>query len=270
MNRTGLPCPFSGCGSSDAFSWHTEKQVGKCFSCDESYPQKGMVLHSWAAQEYPLKDNKNMTVDDMIPNFPKMLPDNTRSEGLVYKEFRGISPATMEFFGVKTNDLKQVYPYPNGTNKVRMLPKDFSRNAGFKADSLFGSNLFPVGSARKVTVCEGELDAMSAHQMLSGGGYINPVVSLPSASPNGKLWGNVSAYLDSFDQIILSVDNDDAGREVAEVLFDLFPEKVHIMDHGIHKDANDFLLANAGKAYKSAWWSAKKYSPAGFTAGAED
>jgi hypothetical protein len=270
MNRTGLPCPFSGCGSSDAFSWHTEKQVGKCFSCDESYPQKGMVLHNWAAQEYPLKDNKNMAVDDMIPNSPKMAPDNTPSEGLVYKEFRGISPATMEFFGVKTNDLKQIYPYPNGTNKVRMLPKNFDYNKGFKADSLFGSNLFPVGCARKITVCEGELDAMSAHQMLSGGGYINPVVSLPSASPNGNLWENVTPYLESFDQIILSTDNDKRGREVAEVMFDLFPDKVHIMDHGIHKDANDFLLANAGKAYKSAWWSAKKYSPAGFTAGAED
>jgi len=270
MNKSGLPCPFSGCGSSDAFSWETEKQVGKCFSCNESYPQKGMVLHSWAAQEYPLKDNKSMTVDDMVSRSKPMSRDDTPSDGLVYKEFRGISTSTMEFFKVKTNDVKQVYPYPNGTNKVRMLPKDFSRNGGFKADSLFGSNLFPVGCARKVTVCEGELDAMSAHQMLSGGGYINPVVSLPSASPNGKLWGNVSAYLDSFDQIILSVDNDDAGREVAEVLFDLFPDKVHIMDHGIHKDANDFLLASAGRAYKSAWWSAKKYSPAGFTAGAED
>ena len=268
MNKSGLPCPFSGCGSSDAFSWHTEKRVGKCFSCERSYPHKGMTLESWAAEKYPLKDKYKM--DDMALKSQQVFPDTTPSDGMVYKEFRGISASTMEFFGVKTNDSKQVYPYPNGTNKVRVLPKDFSRNAGFKADSLFGSNLFPVGCAQKVTVCEGELDAMSAHQMLSGGGYTNPVVSLPSASPNGKLWGSVKDYLDSFKQIILSVDNDDKGREVAEVLFDLFPDKVYIMDHGIHKDANDFLLAKEGKAYKNAWWSAKKYSPAGFTAGVED
>jgi replicative DNA helicase len=80
----------------------------------------------------------------------------------------------------------------------------------------------------------------------------------------------VSSYLDSFDQIILSTDNDDVGRQVAEVLFDLFPSKVYIMDHGKYKDANDFLQAKDGKAYKSSWWSAKRYSPAGFTAGAED
>ena len=267
MNKSGLPCPFTDCGSSDAFSYHTDKRVGKCFSCDRSYPHKGMMLLDWASEKYPLEDKyKNM--DDM--QLKTQRSDNTPSDGLIYQPFRGISASTMEFFGVKTNDTKQVYPYPNGTSKVRILPKDFSRNGGFKSDSLFGQNLFPVGCSRKVTVCEGELDAMSAHQMLSGGGYINPVVSLPSSSPSGKLWGNVSAYLDSFDQVILSTDNDAAGREVAEILFDLFPSKVYIMDHGKYKDANDFLQDKAAKAYKSAWWSAKRYSPAGFTAGAED
>ena len=267
------PCPFTGCGSSDAFSCETEKQIGKCFSCDTGYPSKGMVCEDWAAEKYPLKNDRKK-MDDMTlrssNNDMFTVVDNTNSDGLEYKPYRGISAATMEFFGVKTNDHKQVYPYPNGTNKVRVLPKDFSKTSGFKADSLFGSNLFPVNSSKMITICEGELDAMSAHQMLSGGGYTNPVVSLPSASPNGKLWENVSVYLDSFDKIILSVDNDKRGREVAEVLFDLFPSKVFIMDHGAHKDANDFLMANQGRAYKSAWWGAKKYSPAGFTAGAEE
>ena len=91
MNKTGQPCPFSGCGSSDAFSWHTEKQVGKCFSCGESYPHKGMAIESWAAEEYPLKDNYKM--DDMTLKSQQVFPDNTPSDGLAYKEFRGISPA---------------------------------------------------------------------------------------------------------------------------------------------------------------------------------
>ena len=271
MGNIKGPCPFSGCGSSDAFSWETEKKIGKCFSCDTSYPHKGMLCEPWAAEKYPLKNDRKLT-DDMVlkpDNNMFTVADNTPSDGLSYRPYRGISASTMEFFKVKTNDHKQVYPYPNGTNKVRVLPKDFSKNSGFKADSLFGSNLFPVNSSKMITICEGELDAMSAHQMLSGGGYTNPVVSLPSASPNGNLWEKVSTYLDSYDKIILSVDNDKSGREVAEVLFDLFPSKVYIMDHGVHKDANDFLMANAGRAYKSAWWGAKKYSPAGFTAGVE-
>ena len=200
---------------------------------------------------------------------PKMIEDTTPNTDMRFRSWRGISEATMEFYGVQSNDTKQLYPYPNGTKKTRIFPKDFSRNAGFKADNLFGSNLFPVGCSRKITICEGELDAMSAYQMLAGGGYINPVVSLPSASPSGSFYANVERYLDSFDQIILSPDNDEAGGKIAEKLFDMFPAKVYIMDHGKYKDANDFLQDNQGKAYKSSWWSAKKYSPAGFTAGAD-
>ena len=263
MNSSRKPCPFQGCGSSDAFSYETEKKIGKCFSCDQNYPHKGMLVHDWAEKEYPLGSSNSevVTKSSVVPK-----ADNS----LEHTPYRGITEATMRFYNVKTDDVKQVYPYPNGCNKVRVLPKNFDNNVGFKADSLFGSNLFPVGCSRKITITEGELDAMSAYQMLSGGGYINPVVSLPSANPNGRMWENVSAYLDSFEQIILSTDNDKHGRKVAETLFDLFPDKTYILDHGIHKDANDFLQANAGRAYKSAWWSAKRWSPAGFTAGADE
>jgi len=106
--------------------------------------------------------------------------------------------------------------------------------------------------------------------MLQNGRFINPVVSLPSATPSGKLWEKCKGWLDSFEKIILSVDNDEPGRKVAEVMFDLFPSKVYMMDHGQHKDANDFIMNGDGKAYVSAWWSAKKYSPAGFTASLDD
>jgi hypothetical protein len=166
-----------------------------------------MRLKPWASKEYPLDDD--MRVVEM-----EVVVDNTPSTDLSFREYRGILPKTM---------------YPNGTSKVRILPKDFSRNAGFKADCLFGSNLFPANCAQKITVCEGELDALSAYQMLSGDGYTKAVVALPSASVGGKFWANVTAYLDSFKEIILSTDNDDKGRRVAEVLFDLFPSKVKMV-----------------------------------------
>ena len=37
------PCPFVACGSSDAFSYHTEKRVGKCHSCGGNYPSREEV-----------------------------------------------------------------------------------------------------------------------------------------------------------------------------------------------------------------------------------
>jgi KaiC/GvpD/RAD55 family RecA-like ATPase len=114
---------------------------------------------------------------------------------------------------------------------------------------------------------------MSAWQMLQGGGYTNPVVSLPSATPSKDFWdadGVSYKYLNSFDKIVLSLDNDKAGRKVAEVMFDLFPDKVFTVDHGSYKDANEFLQAGQAKEYKDrVLWKSKKYAPAGFTSGAE-
>jgi KaiC/GvpD/RAD55 family RecA-like ATPase len=150
------------------------------------------------------------------------------------------------------------------------MPKEFYAKNGFRGQELFGMNLFPAGSSKMVTVVEGELDAMSAFQMLSDNRFTSPVVSLPSASPSGKLWEKCKGWLDSFDKIILSLDNDEPGRKVAETMFDLFPGKVYMMNHGEYKDANDFLQASKQREYKSAWWAAKKYSPAGFVSGAED
>ena len=271
VEKSHLPCIFVGCESSDAFSYNTEKQIGKCYSCDKSYPHKGMLLKDGTEEKYPLKDSKVVHPDPFASDTSVVADTYVKPQtGGTYRSYRGINSSVMEFYGVKTTDKQQTYPYSNGQTKVRVLPKDFSRNAGFKTNSLFGSNLFPTGCSRKITICEGELDALSAYQMLSGGGYINPVVSVPSATPAKEFFSKTYKYLNSFEQINLSVDPDDAGDKLAEQLFDLFPDKVYLINHGEYKDANEFLTNGAAKAYKSAWWSATKYSPAGFTAGAED
>jgi replicative DNA helicase/5S rRNA maturation endonuclease (ribonuclease M5) len=174
---------------------------------------------------------------------------------------RGIAAPTMEKFGVKTYQDRQEYVYPSGGIKVRNLQeKGFYAKNGFKGDELFGMNLFPAGSAKKVTVTEGELDALSVYQMMDHR-YINPVVSLPSATPSKKLWEKCSEWLNSFDQIVISVDKDEAGDAVASRMAKMFPNKVYRVDHGSYKDANDFLQAGKAKEFMSAWWGAQKYVP---------
>ena len=200
---------------------------------------------------------------------PKNITEVIEQKGR-YEPWRGIHKDTMEHFGVTTEDDKVYFKYPSGGNKIRKKSAKEFFAQGLKSDELFGMQLFPAGCSKMVTVTEGELDAMSAWQMLQNGKFMNPVVSLPSATPSGKLWEKCKSWLDSFDKIILSVDNDEPGRKVAEVAFDLFPGKVYLMNHGQHKDANDFLMNGDGKAYVSAWWAAKKYSPAGFVSGSED
>ena len=192
-----------------------------------------------------------------------MAKQEEKQEPKTYKEMRGINVKTMEFYDVVTNDMQQEYIYPSGGKKVRLLEdKKFFTRDGFKSDELFGMNLFPAGSSKFVTVTEGELDAMSAWQMISKGSrFTNPVVSLPSASPSKKLWENCKEWLDSFEKIVLSVDNDDAGNAVADRMSRLFPNKVYRVDHGQYKDANDFLQAGKAEEFKNAWWKPTKHTP---------
>jgi twinkle protein len=186
----------------------------------------------------------------------------TNNSGFV--AMRGITSATMEFYGVRTKSdadgpVAQEYVYPSGGKKIRYWPKSFSQD-GLRSDELFGMNLWNAGSARYVTVTEGELDAMSAYQMLKGN-YTNPVVSLPSATPSKALWEKCKAWLDSFEKIILSVDTDDAGNAIAAKMANLFPNKVYRVPHDKYKDANEFLQSGQAGAFKNAWYGAKKFVP---------
>lgn len=283
MTETKGQCPsHSGdTGGSDSYSWNSEKNQGSCFSCGLS-----TWLHQDTGELWGKRDGRKFKIadvgcrsegeppvldtDELFEEDAFVSPPAGRNEG-EFKALRGITKETMEHWGVKTyGDTKQVYVYPSGGTKTRYLKDKSFSTEHFKSDELFGMNMFPSGCSKMVTITEGELDAMSAWQMLKSGNYINPVVSLPSATPAGKLWEKCKSWLDSFEKIILSADNDDPGRKVAETLFDLYPGKVYLMDHGTYKDANDFLMNGDAQAYKSAWWSAKKYSPAGFTASVED
>jgi len=252
---THKPCPFEDCDGHMSFSYNTEKMTGNCFKCGRGYPHRGMMLQDWARDEYPLPErNEEMTV---VKTTELLTPE--------VREYRGIMDKTMRFYNVQTlvdangDAKKQAYIYPSGGRKIRTLPKAFHTEAGFRGDELFGMDRFNAGSARMVVLTEGELDAMSAYQMLD---YKYPVVSLPSASPSKKLWqGKAKDWLNSFEKIILSVDNDDAGNGAADKIANLFPNKVYRIPHDKYKDANEFLEAGAGQSYRSAFYNAKKYTP---------
>lgn len=189
---------------------------------------------------------------------PKMTESTSDGQ---YLSMRGITVATMKEYGVLTYDDRQEYVYPSGGIKVRRLEeKAFYAKNGLKTEELFGMNLFTAGCSDKVTITEGELDAMSAYQMIKGS-YLNPVVSLPSATPSKKLWDNCYDWLNSFKHIYLSIDNDEAGNAIADKIAKMFPNKVYRVDHSKFKDANDFLKAGAVAEFKSSWWNASKYTP---------
>jgi hypothetical protein len=240
-------------------------------------------MHDWAKEEYPTNGKHDEDEYEVVDYTPKDIKAssiiNVDTSDVVWKfsDFRGNKEQFNRKLGVETGykggePYLRKYPYPH-RDKFRLLPKSFnlSINAGFTTDHLLGANIFPSGCSQKLVIVEGEEDWVSAYQILNEGGtFNNPVVSLPSATPSGKLWSNYFDYLDGFDNLLLSVDPDDAGNRVAEKIFDLFPKKVYKMQHGGLKDANEILQAGRGKSYKSSWFTLSRFSPAGFTSTADE
>lgn len=191
-----------------------------------------------------------------------------KSEVLSYlTNQRGLSPETLKAFQVgeiaamefdyKHEKIKSpaiVFPFKVGDDLVFIKyigtvrpnadkPKDKLIKASFGCEPvLFGWQAFPKG-ARKALITEGEINAMSWHQ-----------VGVPAlATPFGAGKGNKNAWiasewerLEQFDEIYLDFHPDDAGKEAtADLVERLGRHRCRVvppMPDG-HKDANDCLVA---------------------------
>lgn len=124
---------------------------------------------------------------------------------------------------------------------------------------------------------EDELSCMSGFQVLTTMGKASPIkpacVSLPDGA--GSAVAALSRnrhFVDSFEQIVVCMDNDEAGEEAFHAIRALYPEKVlkARIPKGVFgeakpiKDANDMLLAGRSlELFNALRWNASKESPAG-------
>jgi len=200
---------------------------------------------------------------------------------------RGIRKETAAKYGVtgvKNGDtlVGHIYPYFNKdkhhvANKIRHIAgKKFNIEGDWSQATLFGQHLFEPGEAKYITVVEGECDAMAAYEML---GSRFPVVSVHSASQAAKNVADNFEYLNSFDNIVICFDRDEAkvqpdgsirypGQEAAQEVAGMFePGKVKIFTPRDHKDANDYLLNNQAAQFNSQWWQAPTFTPSGLKLG---
>ena len=88
---THKPCPFTGCGSSDAFAYNTVKLVGHCSSCGRGWPSKEPVF-DWAKEKYPTNGNKDYEYMSVAQFTPKRIEDTSAGE---YVNMRSINTKTM-------------------------------------------------------------------------------------------------------------------------------------------------------------------------------
>jgi len=189
-----------------------------------------------------------------------------------YVAMRGINVDTMRKYKTLTNvsqdgtPVSIMFPYGVNNSKVRSLKeKQFwwaKREEELKEHRLplFGMDQFEPGSAKSITITEGEFDALAVYQM-QGSKY--PVVSVSSAGAAENEAKQAFKYLNSFDNIYLNFDNDNPGVEATLKVARLFnPNKVFLVPHERElKDANAYLEAKKQAEYIKLWWSSTTFKP---------
>jgi len=255
QEHRGLPCPYSDCKSSDAFSWN-DAGWGQCFSCNRGYPLKAEdmpPLKDWAKEEYPVP----LRVDSK-----RVQPD-----GVTYEGIRSLDPDVAKHYGiqVQTYDgkpLRYAFKYPNNVKyrDYHDKKKSWYRDVGLGAVDLFGPD-FNAGTSKRIYLTEGEFDAASLYQILDKKW---PVVSLPSSSIGDKFIQKNKDFLNSFSEIVYAGELDPPGRKAADKLYSVFPKKFWFVPMTKHKDANAFLEAGDIEDLRWAALKSQRYSPENF------
>ena len=231
-------CP--NCGSSDANSEYSDGHT-YCYVCHARTPGNGENHHN------------------------RQMSNNVQLKGSAVRlQRRGISEKTNQKYKIyRDGELLRFY-YFTGDGilqgaKVKTKQKDFYYE-GITTDTLFGQHLFP-SSGKRIIVYEGELDAASGYEAMTGW----PHVSLPHGAASAKK--DIQKQYDLFQgyaEIVLFFDGDEAGRKAAEDAASVLPPgKVKIARLESYKDASEALQANDSEAIRRAIWDAKPYQPDG-------
>jgi len=147
--------------------------------------------------------------------------------------------------------------------KIKNKRKEFTYE-GISTDTLFGQHLFP-NSGKRIVVTEGELDAASCYEAMSGW----PMVSLPHGAASAKkdIQKQIPLF-QGYEEIILFFDSDEPGRKAAEDAASVLPPgKVKIARMEAYKDPSEALQDGDTEAIRKAIWDAKPFRPDGIIDG---
>jgi twinkle protein len=251
------PCPE--CGGSDPVSIN-QNGSAKCFSCGTFFKDYESAMGGNVADFNSFKRTNDNAPFSQNQTFYHALTD------------RSISLETAKKYGVRSvkdesgRIIEHHYPaYINNeevATKIRRENKVFNWIGSAKGTGLFGQQIAQAGG-KYITVTEGECDAMAAYELL---GSKWPVVSVKNGAQGAvkDVQENLE-FLESFDTVVISFDNDKPGREASKkVARILKPGKAKILSLPTEfKDPNEMLKLGHHKAYVTAWWASKLYTPSG-------
>lgn len=264
-----MHCFVAGCGYTVVSEEYKEENNHK----DKRKPKKEVMQDK--QQEKTTREKEAIT-DERAAEIKE--ETSNRCNG-----YRGLSDSVTSYFGVRHSFseedgsvIEQFYPCTQEGKlvgyKVREVPKDFKSIGRTGATTeCFMQFRFPRGG-KYVILTEGEVDALSAYQMLKeynekrGTDYEVAVVSATTGAQSAKQIAHNYAFFDMFEQIIISYDGDEPGQKAINSIVKVLPKsKVKIMKMK-HKDANEYLQKGDQKAFISDFYNAKTYVPDGIVA----
>lgn len=244
MIQAHLPCP--SCGSHDALTQYTDHSF--CFSCNTYFRSKEREDKlSYSLRKYDLVPVSEIQIQALPKRMIKA--ETCRKYGYYVGIVHG-KPAQIACYYDDDNNLIG--------QKIRYADKTFEARGKF-SDRFFGQHLFQ-GGGRKLVVTEGEIDTLAVSQV-QGNKY--PVVSLATgATSAAKIFRANFSWLESFEEVIVMFDMDEAGRKaVKDVCGILSPKRLKIAWLPC-KDADECLQQGKADAIIKAIWDAKYYTPA--------
>lgn len=279
------------CGSSDANAVYDDGS-SYCFSCDtykgdpsarKEFMKPKPKVKSAAFTEVVKTEKDRKVKESLSKTRAEEIKESTEFDPTGY---RGIKLETNRFYGTRYeyDDEQKVekvyYPVTRDNElsgyKVREHPKTFFAEGATGNDcDLFGAFRFRAGG-KYVLITEGEHDAMAAFQMLKeyneskNSDFITAVVSITvgAGNPTKQLQANYD-FLNSFDNVIVGFDADEAGESAMDKVLSYLPKgKVRIAKWRL-KDANKYLEDGKDRLFIQDFYAAKPYIPAGVVASTE-
>jgi len=275
------------CGSSDGKaiysdgSWH-------CWVCKKTQPSEDWLEENQDKKQKGKKLPRKDTMQEEVKSSKAVISEADKTTikentAAIGRNFRSIADEIYKYFGVrhsfdeKTGEVtEQYYPVTQASEltgyKVREVPKNF-RSIGRTGQDcdLFMQFRFDRGG-KYVIITEGEIDSMSAYQMLKeynskrGSDFEIAVVSPTTGANCKKQIANNYKFLDTFDHVVISFDQDAPGKAAADEIVKYLPKgKVKLMQMR-YKDANEYLMKGKEKEFVQDFYSAKAYVPVGVLA----
>ncbi len=245
-------CP--ACGSSDANATYPDDGHSWCYSC-QTYTSGDKSMQQ--TKVIPMSNPATSELKSV--GYVSDIPDRKIKQ----ETARKYNTQVMQSGNMITHHIYQYFDKDGNhiANKVREVQgKKFWSEGNLAGSGLFGEHIFGR-PGKYITVCEGEIDAMSAYEML---GSKWPVVSIKNGAASALENCRKSfEYLNQFENVVLCFDNDKPGKEAALKVAELFdPNKCKIIELDL-KDANEYLKTNQRKKFSDDWWNARTFTPAG-------